>query len=129
MKLFTLFAALIFSISALAYFNEVECQARHADLELLLEIEQPFPNNAIFRRAIMTITKEGGRRTEYHNVSYRRNPGVNRIQYQGAGLRLEIDLWPDAFPRWGRSYNARIWSAGPGTEYFPFIQCRFPNVQ
>lgn len=129
MKHLMIFVTFMFSFSALAYFNEVECTARNAGQELYLEVEQPFPSNSVFRRAVMTITKDGGRRTEYHNVSPRRTGGLNRIQYMGASLRMEIDLWPDAYPRWGRSYRAQIWSAGPGTEYFPFISCTFPNAQ
>lgn len=129
MKLLAILVTLLMSFSTMAYFNEVECNARNDGQELYLEVEQPFPSNSVFRRAVMTITKDGGRRTEYHNVSPRRSGGLNRIQYFGPGLRMEIDLWPDTYPRWGRTYRAQIWSAGPGTEYFPFINCSFPNAQ
>lgn len=118
---------LILSLTASAAWNEVECSGKLEGKVIRLEIEQSFPNGSHFKRAELTISENGANETHRFTVG-RRNFGLNRIQYSGAGLRLEVDLWPDQQPRWGRRYDGTLLSSVLGNKYIRGFRCQFPNA-
>lgn len=127
MKLMTMILMMIFSISSFAAWNEVECEGKVDDKIVRVEIEQSFPNGSHFKRAELTITTDGANETHNYTVS-RRSFGFNRIVYTGAGLRLEVDLWPDQRPRWGMRYDGALLSSVLGNQYIRGFRCHFPNA-
>lgn len=116
-----------FSVSAFAYFNEVECEGRSESKEFTLDVEQPFPYGSVFRRAQLTVTEDGAESGEDYTVSIQAMRGFPRVRYYGAGLRLEVDFWPDQAPRWGRVYSGSLYSSLLDGEVRN-LQCRFPNA-
>lgn len=128
MKFVILMALSMFSFSAMAFLNEVECEATKNGKTVYLEIEQPFPQGSSFRNANMEVMSDEGDKTFRYNVTYRRfSGGFNSITYTGAGLRLEVDLWPDSAPRWGRTYRGTISSSDLEERYIQ-AECRYPHI-
>lgn len=127
MKLFLALALLSFSLTSFASWNEVECEGRFEGKFIRLEVEQSFPNDSYFKRAELTVEEDGSQIIHDYTVS-RRAFGFNRIQYASAGLRLEVDLWPDQRPRWGMRYRGELQSSVLGNRYIKNLNCRFPNA-
>lgn len=127
MKIFLSTLIMILSFSSFAAWNEVECAGKFEGKSLRLEIEQSFPNDSHFKRAELTVTENGADSHHSYTVS-RRTFGFNRFEYSGAGLRLDVDLWPDQRPRWGRSYEGTLLSVELGNKYIRGLRCRFPNA-
>jgi hypothetical protein len=116
---------LIFSFNAQAYINEVECSGNHQTKEITLEIERPFPSGSSMRNAMLAIVEDGELQTHRYHVFVPFGRSTNRLTYNGAGLRLEVDLWPDSSPRWGRTYRSTVTSSEIGRKTVP-LNCRFP---
>lgn len=127
MKLITILSLLISSFSASAAWNEVECRGKLDGKTIRLNIEQSFPNDTHFKRAELIITESGADDTHILTVG-RRSFGFNRLEYFGAGLRLDVDLWPDQHPRWGRNYDGTLLSSALGNKYIRGFRCQFPNA-
>jgi hypothetical protein len=127
MKFIAFISMFIFSLSASAAWNELECTGRFEGKHIRLEIEESFPNGSYFKRAELTVLQDGSEQTYHYTVS-RRSMGMNRIDYSSAGLRIEVDLWPDQTPRWGRSYRGSLLSSVLGNKYIRGFNCQFPNA-
>ena len=127
MKFLALMSVIIFSLSAKAAWNELECTGRFEGKHIRLEIEESFPNGSYFKKAELTVTQDGAEQSYPYTVS-RRSIGLNRIDYSSRGLRIEVDLWPDQTPRWGRSYSASLLSSVLGNKYIRGFRCQFPNA-
>lgn len=127
MKFIAILSFVLISLSAEAAWNEVECDGRVGEKIIRLEIEESFPNGSIFKRALLTVTENGSQKSHRYTVS-RRTFGLNRWEYNGAGLRLDVDLWPDRFPRWGWSYSGTLLSSVLGNQYIRGFRCQFPNA-
>ena len=121
-------ALCLLSSSAFAFINEVECTATQGTKEVMLEIEQPFPASSIFKQALMTVTENGEEKEFNYSVVSRRSGGINTLQYSGGGIRLEVDLWPDNSPRWGRNYRSTLSSSDLGNRSISNVECNFPNA-
>lgn len=128
MKLFVLALTIIASFSASAAWNEVECDGRIGSRFIQVEVEQAFPQGSYFSRAQVTVSENGGYRSEHYTVS-RRPIGPGRIEYSAGGLRLEVDIWPDRRPRWGWNYRGLIQSTLLGDRLTQSVNCRFPNAR
>lgn len=121
-------ALCLLSSSAFAFINEVECTVVQGSRGVLLEIEQPFPANSVFKQALMTVIENGAEKEFNYSVVSRRSGGMNRLQYTGGGIRLEVDLWPDTTPRWGRNYRSTLSSSDLGNGSISNVDCQFPNA-
>lgn len=128
MKKFIATALCMLSFSAMASFNDVECSATTNGKEVYLEIESAFPPSSVFRRALLTVTENGADKESYYTVTSRYSRGFNSLSFSGAGLRLEIDTWPDSQPRWGRDYRATLNATETGAATISNVVCRFPNA-
>lgn len=127
---YTLLAILaLTSFNSFAFINEVECELVSSDQNILLEVEQAFPRTSVFRQATLTVTANGTQNEFNYTVTARRTMGFNQIQYMGAGLRLEVDHWPDQIPRWGRTYRGTMTSSDYNNQTVSNLQCTFPNAQ
>jgi hypothetical protein len=125
MKSLSFLFIILFSVSAIAM-TEVECGGRHQGKQIKIEIEGRF-GQGYWRKADLWITDTGVTTRDQHNLTYRAPwGGLNRHEYNGNDLRLEVDLWPDVAPRWMRTYF--------GTAYvrklnsYVQVNCRYPNV-
>ena len=127
MKMSLIMVFLMFSLSALAAFNEVECTGATPGKVITLEIEQPFPADSAFKRGTLTITENGADTTSNFTVSTRVNGGFNEIRYWAGGLTLEVNFWPDQRPRWARKYDSKLRSSDLGNETIK-LTCEFPNA-
>lgn len=128
-KTLIIFASLI-SLSSYASFNEVECEILTSGKDIRVEVEQPFPRTSITRQVRLTSVVNGAQSEFNYIVTSRRSPGFNQIQYLGAGFRLEVDHWPDNFPRWGRTYRGTMNSSDLfNNQTFTNLSCQFPNAQ
>jgi hypothetical protein len=121
-------ALCLLSSSAFAFINEVECTATQGTKEIFLEIERPFPSSSIFKQALITVTENGAEKEYNYAVVARRGGGINKLQYTGGGIRLEVDLWPDNSPRWGRNYRSTLISSDLGNSTISNVDCNFPNA-
>ncbi|MBA2405265.1 MAG: hypothetical protein H0V66_10880 [Bdellovibrionales bacterium] len=122
---FTLF---LLSASALASFNELECDGRSENKNVYLEIEQSFPSSNVFKRMLLSVSGESGQENHHYTVSSNRFSSFRRVQYQGSGIRLEVDLWPDTQPQWGRNYRAVLNSPDLNHGKAAVLDCQFPNA-
>jgi hypothetical protein len=125
MKVTFLLALLISSYSALAAFNEVECEGHTQGKFISVEVEEAFPRGSVFRRAQVYITEQGAQTRHDFNVTARPFRGFNRVRYDGPGINLEVDFWPDQMPRWGWTYRGTFSSAQLGNRMIS-LNCRFP---
>ena len=102
----------------------------HKGSTLRLEVEQPFPTGRYFRNArlyvIDEITQEEN--SHFYNLTPRFSPNFGRYEYLGAGLDLEINVWPDRRPRWGSSYSGILMSSAVNDWERVDLNCRFPNA-
>jgi len=129
MKSLVLTFIMILSSSAFASFNEVECEVSTATSSLFLEVEQPFPTSSVFKRATLTSTDTSGVETNFnYTLTTRGSRGFNRLTYSGAGLNLEVDLWPDQRPQWGRNYRSTLRATDIGNNEIQNVNCTFPNA-
>lgn len=129
MKSVVLTFILVISSNAFASFNEVECEVKTATSELFLEVEQPFPANSVFKRATLTSTDANGVDTSFnYTLTTRGARGFNTLTYSGAGLNLEVNLWPDQRPQWGRIYRSTLRATEVGNSEIRNVDCTFPNV-
>lgn len=127
MKMLITIALLLVSVPSFASFNEVECRGYSESKNVYIEVEQSFPTNNVFKRMILAIASNGGQENFQYTVTSRRYNGFNNIIYNDVGLRLEIDLWPDTNPRWGRYYRATLNSVVLGNGMVR-LDCQFPNA-
>lgn len=125
MKLLAL-VTLLFSLSVQAGWNEAECTGNIGTLSVRFDVEMPFPRNSSFRRALLVV-HENGQETSYDYYVTVRRLGPQQLVYSGAGLSLNIDIWPDNRPRWGWDYRSLLRS----TQFnVPLnVSCSFPNAQ
>jgi hypothetical protein len=120
---------LLFSISAFAFINEVECEWRKNGKFITADVEMPFPTSSTFKRMLVNAQNDNNTERFYYSVTSRRMNGFNEIQYLGGRVRLIVDLWPDNIPRWGRIYRGTFQSIDLQNSAIPGFDCRFPNAQ
>ena len=77
---------------------------------------------------MLEVSGLGTRDTFQYNVTSGRFSDFNQIIYRAPGLSLEVDLWPDSNPRWGRSYSATLNSTDLNNEALVLLECHFPNA-
>lgn len=128
MKLFLAAVMTLLSVSGYAAFSEVECEGHNGVKSIYVEIEQPFPSTSVFRRVLVEVSTPQTRENYYHTVSLNRYGGFSIVNYQGAGFRMQLDLWPDNQPRWGRTYSATLVSSNINGGLSSSLFCRFPNA-
>jgi len=127
MKLFFTALIALSSLSAFAWFdNEVECRGKIDNKEIFLEIELPFPAGSAFRNAVVSVTEDG--KTDYirSTVQLRRPTSFTTVRYWSGSLDLEVDIWPDRAPRWGRDYRGMARISSLGNQYIRGLTCEFP---
>lgn len=128
MKKSLVLALCLMSSSVFAFINEVECTAKQNNKEIFFEIEQPFPTGSVFKRALLTVTEDGADKEFNYTVTSRRSMGFNSITYTGGGIHLDVDMWPDSTPRWGRNYRATLRSSDLQNANLSNVECNFPNA-
>jgi hypothetical protein len=126
MKLIMLMTTLMFSFSALAYLNEVECEKVSRHQQVRVEIERPFPANSMTKEAKLYITQDGYERLYHSRVMTYRSRGFSDVRYEGGGLQLEVNFWPDQRPQQWRTYKGRLISFHLGNRYLHDLDCKFP---
>jgi hypothetical protein len=124
MKFLLITALFLITSNTYAALNEVECEGTSANKNVFLEIEQSFPSSNVFKSAQLSVNEQ----TFQYQVTFNNYRGFNQLNYQGSGLRLEVDLWPDSYPRWGSTYQATLNS--PDLNHGPrlTLNCLFPNA-
>lgn len=126
MKNLIVVTLVLFSLKTLA-FNEVECAGRNTEGQRVdFEIEESWGGS--IHDALLVVYSggtEGPEETRYR--LYNTRPQNRRILYTGQdGVRLEVDLFPDRVPQWGRSYRGQL--QVPATQVGS-VSCRFPQVR
>lgn len=114
--------------SAMASWNEVECEGKLGAKLVRAEVERELSGGPIFRPAKLIV--RDGDMEEIHDyaVTIRRPGGFNQIEYSDFGFRLEVDLSPHTYPRFGWSYKGALFSKVLGGQYLKNLRCRFPNA-
>jgi hypothetical protein len=128
MKIILTIAVGLLSFSAIAGFNEIECEGNNGLTNVYLEIEQPFPNTSVFKRMLLSASTASTQENFQYTVTSNRYNGFRNIVYQGSRLRLDVDLWPDFEPRWGRNYRAILSSSDINNGINSILNCYFPNA-
>lgn len=129
MKLFLILSLAIFSLTASAAWNEVECSGLDGAKAIRVEVEQAWPNGSYWKQASVTVDEAGAQSRRDYTVTTRYLPGFSRVEYSAGGFRLEVDFWPDQRPRWGWTYRGTFQSDALGNMSYRALNCRFPNVQ
>ncbi len=128
MKLILTIAFYLLSFSAFAGFNEIECDGNSGTKTVNLEIEQSFPTNNVFKRMLFSVSTGTSQANFQYTVTSNRYNGFRTILYQGSGVRLEVDLWPDSDPQWGRTYQATLSSPDLNNGSPASLNCQYPNA-
>ena len=124
MKSLILLVTFLISIPSFASFNEVECQYRDPRQTIIMEVQEPFPRDAMTKDAVVEVMTQSNRRRFNFQVMTYITRGISRVRYAGGNYELEVDFWPDQRPQWGRTYRGRLQGNGTGSV---FMNCRFPN--
>lgn len=113
------------ALSAHAFVNEVECDGNRAGSRVDLEVERSFGS---MRPARLIVWGERGSNPTIENFLVRHVRALSgRLQYTGdRGFFLEVDLWPDRLPSWGRTYRANFVTQNQARTS---LSCRFPNAR
>jgi hypothetical protein len=127
MKIILTLSLYLISSTVFASMNEIECDGTNKTKMINLEVEQPFPSNSVFKRVNLSISDDNTQENFKYTATTSRF-GLRTILYQGADLRLEVDLWPDSEPRWGRNYQAILNSFEINEGSGLYINCQFPNA-
>lgn len=127
MKILTVML-LMYSMSAFALWNEVECEGKVPGKTFKVEVEKTYHGGPIFRPAFLKVKENEVEKTYDYSVSTRVQSGWNRIEYAAYGLRLDVDLSPHAYPRFGWIYRATLASDVLDNQYIQGVRCRFPNA-
>lgn len=125
MKAMILMAILMFSTSAFSAWNEVECTGKTGTKRFQVSVERAFPNGSYWKRAQLVVVEDGAQQTFDYTVVTNAIRGFNRVEYNGGGLRLEVDFWPDQQPRRGWNYRGTLLSSALGNQYIQGLNCRF----
>lgn len=123
MKTLSLLIAL-FSTTAFASFNDFECNFQGQNGEQIkVEVERSY-SPGMKRINLTQTTDQSVDRFTYFTSA--RIDNMNRIQYWGGGIDLEIDLWPDHRPQYGRFYRSefRSMDINDGRAFYN-IYCQF----
>lgn len=122
-------ATLIFALTFSAFaMTEVECTGRQQGTDVRIDIQGRY-NQGYFKDATLWTKTNGTITTTRHSLNYRAPwGGLNRAEYSSAKLRVEVDLWPDPAPRWGRTYFGTAWVSALARTPVR-LQCRFPFAQ
>lgn len=128
MKFLLALSLTLFSLTAAAW-NEVECDGQLVGNKTArVEVEQAFPNGSYFKRAQLIVTEDGAQTVTTFTVTTRSYQGFNRVEYSAPDFRLEVDFWPDQYPRWGMMYRGTFQSSVVGNMGYRYLNCRFPNA-
>lgn len=112
------------STSAFASFNDFECNFQGDNGErIVVEIERS--HSPGMKRINVTVTGNGSV-DQFNYFASARLDNMNRIEYFGGGLDLEIDLWPDHRPQYGRNYRSefRSFDVNNGRTFYN-IYCQY----
>ena len=119
-----IFTLAFISTSAFASINDFECnfQAENGE-SVLLEVERSVSPG--MKRINVTVTSDSTT-DRYNYFASARLSNMNRIEYFGGGMDLEIDLWPDSRPRFGRMYSSefRSFDVNNGRPFYN-IYCQY----
>jgi hypothetical protein len=120
-----LISLVLMSFTANASINDFECkfQGRQGE-QVRVEVERAW--GSFGRDMNVSVTHEGAVQEFRYFTNARLDNMRNRIEFFGAGVDLDIDLWPDQRPRFGRVYRAqfRSFDVNAGA-FFNFIQCQY----
>mgnify|MGYP000873756306 CR=1 FL=1 len=113
------------TLSAHAFVNEVECNGNLNGSRVDLEVERAWGG---MRPARLIDWGQRGTNSEIENFMVRNVRALaGRLQYNGdKGFFLEVDLWPDRVPAWGRTYRASFMTQDRARGN---LFCRFPNAR
>jgi hypothetical protein len=123
MKSFLTILAIVFSANSFAFNNEVECQGVLINGEQIhIEIERSLGGGLRDGRVTIFGARGTNPRQTRHLIYQARRFGY-MIQYTGDfGFNLQVDIFPDQFPRWARYYRGSF-------NLERNLTCRFPNAQ
>ena len=107
--------------------NEVECSGRDSSNQrVVFEIEQSWGGSIRDARLLIYSDSTNNPEETVYRI-FNMRPQNRRMLYSGTdGVRLEIDIFPDRAPRWGRSYRAQL---SASHEHVSGLSCRFPQVR
>lgn len=130
MKLLSFIAAAIFSVSAYAI-NDFVCQFETREgTGVTIEVERAIGNPRAGRRVEMSVQRDDNVQVYNYFATPRFDRAFKRITFQSAGMDLEINTWPDTWPRWGFDYrsNIRTWDIDEGVNYYQ-LNCRYVGIR
>jgi hypothetical protein len=128
-KLLLLAFFILFSNLSFAYINDIECESRFSDqnYDFRINVIRPMSQGPWRQTEVQTFLKGQLIRTDFFHLTFFNNQGFNNIRFWGQGVDLEIDLWPDRVPQFGRYYSARFSNVTIlSNKPFTNIDCRFP---
>jgi hypothetical protein len=128
-KLILLTIVSLFSHLSFAYMNDIECESRFTDqnYDFRINVVRPMSPGPWRQTEVQTFLNGHLVRTDFFNLTFFNNQGFNNLRFWGQGVDLQIDLWPDRVPQFGRYYSARFSNVSIlSNKPFTSIDCRFP---
>lgn len=108
---------------------EVECQGSDGmGGTLIVSVDGVF-SRTTFKPTLLVHRKPSATKTYNYTLNfYPVSTSAPRAFYQGAGLTVDVDLWPDLRPRWGKTYFGRVTAEAFGNRTVLGVPCRFPFI-
>ena len=128
MKKLCLLLSLV-SMSTFASINDIECESvfPNQNLDFQINVERNYNQGPWKNTEVLTFQNGQLIQRQVYTLSAQNMNGFNQIKLWGQGVDLSIDLWPDAVPRFGRTYSATYRNMNTMNNYsFNNIECRFP---
>ena len=101
--------------------TEVECRGRQSGKNVVINIQGTW--NMGYNRPTIVTT---GTSVKNYNLTYRAPwGGLNRVEYNGSAVRVQIDLYTEPRPRSFRIYYGTAFFLGTNSSKIE-LQCRYP---
>lgn len=122
MKILTI-SLFFLTFGAQASLNDFECNFNTIDgARVLVEVER---SRLSSKRVEVTVDSEDGiERFQYFTMA-RFDRARMQLELFGGGINLDIDMWPDARPRFGRNYRSRFNAYDVDNGRYHSIYCRY----
>lgn len=119
-----LISLILLPLGAQASLNDFECSFTAYDgSDVLVEVQRSTMVGS--KRIDVTVNSDEGIQRHQFFAFASINNATRRLEYRGGGIDLEIDLWPDARPRYGRTYRSEFQSYEVDNGRFNNIYCRY----
>jgi hypothetical protein len=108
---------------------EVECQGSDGlGGSFIVSVDGVFSRTTFKPTLLVHRTSSATKTYNYTLNFFPVSTNAPRAFYQGAGLTVDVELWPDLRPQWGKTYYGRVTAEALGNRTVTGVPCRFPFI-